>query len=152
MFVYAWAGGPVHSAIFEIPCLQAPGVQAPCLQTFMMLPFARATRLVPVLAQPCENNMKKYENNMKKYENNVIFNFHIIFTSYSYYFHIFITFWGSGGRSGPQKSYFLHIPGHICFILFPYFGICLGCAPVHTAIFETHALSLCSATSAQLAC
>ena len=42
---------------------------------------------------------------------------HIILTFYSYYFHIFITFLGSGPRSGPQKSYFCHIPGHILFIL-----------------------------------
>ena len=34
---------------------------------------------------------------------------------FSYYCHIFITFWGSGTRSGPQKSYlFIHIPGHFC--------------------------------------
>ena len=77
-------------------------------------------------APKCENNMKII---WKKYENNVISQFHIIFTFYSYYFHIFITFWGSGPRSGPQKSYFCHIPGHIIFILFSYFGICLGWAP-----------------------
>ena len=53
----------------------------------------------------------------------------IIFTFFPYYFHIVITFLGSGPRSGPQKSYFCHIPGHILFILFSYFCICLGWAP-----------------------
>ena len=71
----------------------------------------------------------KCENNIKKYENDVISHFHIIFIFYSYYFHIFITFWGSGPRSGPHKSYFCHIPGHIFFILFSYFCISLGWGP-----------------------
>ena len=52
--------------------------------------------------------------------------FLIIFTFYSYYFHIVITFWGSGPRSGPQKLYFCYIPGHIfvhiIFMLFSHFG------------------------------
>ena len=41
-------------------------------------------------------------------------------------FHVFITFLGSGPRSGPQKSYFRHIPGHIFFIflLKPSFPAC----------------------------
>ena len=53
--------------------------------------------------------------------------FHI----FSYYFHIFITFLGSGPRSGPQKSYFCHIPGHIIFILFSYFSENLVFQPLH---------------------
>ena len=77
-------------------------------------------------APKCENNMKII---CKKHENNVTSPVHIFFTFYSYYFHIFITFLGSGPRSGSQKSYFCHIPGHILFILFSYFCICLGWAP-----------------------
>ena len=80
-------------------------------------------------APKCENNMKII---WKKCENNVISQFHIIFTFYSYYFHIFITFLASGPRSGPQKSYFCHIPGHIFFILFSYFCENLVFRPVHT--------------------
>ena len=80
-------------------------------------------------APTCENNMKIIWN---KYENDVISQFHIIFTFYSYYFHIFITFLGSGPRSGPQKSYFCHIPGHIFFILFSYFCENLVFQPLHT--------------------
>ena len=53
---------------------------------------------------------------MKECENDAISPFHIILTFYSYYFHIFITFLASGPRSGPQRSYFCHIPGHIIFI------------------------------------
>ena len=92
-------------------------------------PGPRAAALGPrpgSRAPKCENNMKII---WKRYENNVISQFHIIFTFYSYYFHIFITFWGSGPRSGPQKSYFCHIPGHIIFILFSYYCISLGWAP-----------------------
>ena len=95
-------------------------------------PGPRAAALGPrpgSRAPKCENNMKII---WKKYENNVISQFHIIFTFYSYYFHIFITFLGSGPRSGPQKSYFCHIPGHIFFILFSYFCENLVFRPVHT--------------------
>ena len=77
-------------------------------------------------APKCENNMKII---WEKCENNVTCQFHIICTFYSYYFHIFMTFWGSGPRSGPPKSYFCHIPGHLIFILFSYFCICLGWGP-----------------------
>ena len=78
--------------------------------------------------QKCDKNMKiiwiKCENNVNL-ANHIIFiffsyYFHIIFTFYSYYSHIFITFLGSGPRSGPQQSYFCHIPGHILFIFFLY--------------------------------
>ena len=68
----------------------------------------------------------------KKYENNVIYQFHIIFICYSCYFHIFIIFLGSGPRSGPQKSYFCNIPGHILFIWFSYLCENLVFRPVHT--------------------
>ena len=44
---------------------------------------------------------------MKKCENHVICNFHIIFTCFSYYSHIFITFFGSGRWSGPQSHIFV---------------------------------------------
>ena len=80
-------------------------------------------------APKCENNMKII---WKTYENNVICQVHIIFTFYSYYFHICITFLGSGPRSGLQKSYFCHIPGHIFFILFSYFCENLVFQPLHT--------------------
>ena len=79
-------------------------------------PGPRAAALGPrpgSRAPKCENNMKII---WKKYENDVICQFHIISTFLSYYFHIFITFLGSGPRSGPPKSYFCHIPGHIFFI------------------------------------
>ena len=95
-------------------------------------PGPRAAALGPrpgSRAPKCENNMKII---LKKYENNVISQFHIIFTFYSYYFHIFITFLASGPRSGFQKSYFCHIPGHIFFILFSYFCENLVFRPVHT--------------------
>ena len=95
-------------------------------------PGPRAAALGPrpgSRAPKCENNMKII---WKKYENNVISQFHIIFTFYSYYFHIFITFLGSGPRPGPQKSYFCHIPGHIFFTLFSYFCENLVFRPVHT--------------------
>ena len=78
---------------------------------------------------PGPQNVEIIWNNITKYEKNVISQFHSIFTFYSYYFHIFITFLTSGPRSTPQKSYFCHIPGHILFIFFSYFGICLGWAP-----------------------
>ena len=55
--------------------------------------------------------------------------FHIICAFYSYDFHIFIICWVSGTRFKPQKSYFWHIPGHICFILFSHFCIRLGWGP-----------------------
>jgi hypothetical protein len=57
---------------------------------------------------------------MENYENTVISHFHIIFTFVSYYFHIFIIFFGSGLRSGAQKSNCCYIPDHILFILFSY--------------------------------
>ena len=57
-------------------------------------------------------------------KNHIFVIFLVIF--YSYYFHILITFWGSGHRSGSQKSYFCNIPGHICFILFSYLYHILG--------------------------
>ena len=79
----------------------------------------------------CGIRAPKCENNMKKYENNVISQFHIIFTFYSYYFQVFITFLGSGPRSGLQKSYFCHILGHNSFILFSY-----GCFLVDANIFD----------------
>ena len=72
------------------------------------------------------NNMKII---WKTYENNVISQLDIIFISYLYYFHIFITILGLGPRSRPQKSYFCNIPGLTIFILFLYFCICLGWGP-----------------------
>ena len=107
----------------------------------------KAAVMVPAWARPaagpgprfqapkCENHMKII---WEKCENNVISEFHIIFTFYTYYFHIFVTFLGSGPRSKPPKSYFCHVPGHMFFILFSCFWICLAWAPVHTAIFEMH--------------
>ena len=77
-------------------------------------------------APKCENDMKII---WKKYENHVIWHFHIMFTLFPYYFHMFITFWGSRARSGPQKSYFCQIPGHVFFILFSYVWISLGWGP-----------------------
>ena len=68
----------------------------------------------------------------KTYENNVIANFHIIFAFISYYFHICVTFWGSGPGSGHQKSYLCHILGHMIFIWFSYFCENLVVWPVHT--------------------
>ena len=88
-----------------------------------------ARRRFGARAPECENSMKMI---WKIYENNVISNFHIIFTFYSYYFHIFIPFWGSGPRSGPQQSYFCNVPGHILFILFSYFCENLVFQPLHT--------------------
>jgi hypothetical protein len=62
----------------------------------------------------------KSENNIKKMlttcGSNVIPQFHNIFAFYSYYFLMFIAFWGSGPRCGPQESDFCHIPGHMTFI------------------------------------
>ena len=66
---------------------------------------------------------------MKKYENHVIWQFHIMFTFCSYYFHMFITFFGLGPRSGPQKSYFCHIQ----------YAWAVG--PVHSSIFETQGVA-----------
>ena len=93
-------------------------------------PFAAALGPRPGSRAPkCANNMKIIWN---KYKDNVISNFHMISTFFSHYLHIFITFWVSGPRSGFQKSYFCHIPGHICFIVFSYFGENLVFRPVHT--------------------
>ena len=80
-------------------------------------------------AQKCDKHMKI---KWIKCGNDVNLANHIIFTFFSYYFHIFITCLGSGPRSGPQKSYFCHIPGHIFFILFSYFCENLVFRPVHT--------------------
>ena len=74
---------------------------------------------------------------MEKYENDVISQFHIIFTFLSYYCHICTTFLGSGPRSGPQKSYFCNIPGHIFSYYFHMFVYAWAGAPVHSAIFDT---------------
>ena len=54
---------------------------------------------------------------------------------------MFVTFWTSGPRSGPQKSYFCNMSGHICFICFAYYFHIIvyawAGAPVHSAIFES---------------
>ena len=42
------------------------------------------------------------------------------FALFAYLFHMILTFWGSGSRSGLQISYHVHVPGHIIFILFSY--------------------------------
>ena len=43
--------------------------------------------------------------------------------------HIYI-FWGLGPRSGPQKSYFVYIPGQMCLILFACFCTSLAWDPM----------------------
>ena len=63
----------------------------------------------------------------------IIFEFlHIIFIFLSH-------FRGSGPRSGPQQSYFCHIPGHFFSILFQYYCENLVSQPAHAdIIFTTH--------------
>ena len=66
--------------------------------------------------QTSKTNMKIIWNECA---NNVIRHFHILFIFIpviSYDLYITFTFGGSGPRSGPQSSYYVHIPGHMIFI------------------------------------